>query len=159
MEWFEWAPSGHRGSWRLAWSLSTHHHGALQGFRPIPDGHTSKGTQRDCQPRPWHGHSLPGPARCGERRSWAGWLSPPFWKHLLLWLPAGAMPGWAGCALATEAGGPPYSPLGRSCHSQSVLFCNCLLGRGRSVWWALGDFNMTGSLGRCSYLLGVGCHI
>lgn len=61
-----------------------------------------------------------------------------------------AMPGWAGCALATEASGPQYSPLGRSHRSPRVLFCNCLLGRGRSVWWALGDINMTGSLGRCS---------
>lgn len=123
--------------------LSTHHHRELQGFRPNPDGHKSKSTQKGlpAETLVTPSQSLP---TVRERRSREGWLNLSFWKHLLLWLPAG-LPWMIGKVvhykshLATEVSGPEILATGQGASSaQRLLFCNCLLGGDTFVWWALG---------------------
>lgn len=57
-------------------------------IQTISDGPKSKNTQRGCQSRPWHGHSLPVPAHCWGEEKLGGRVQPlSFQKHLPLWPP------------------------------------------------------------------------
>lgn len=54
--------TGAAGAWHRAFLPTTMGH--CKGSDSSQMGTNPKELRGDCQPRPWHGHSLPGPARC-----------------------------------------------------------------------------------------------